>query len=64
MKASKIKCSTVPQKAKTSDEIPKLVLHNNEDLQNEEIDPKYDSDDHRIVKILMAKCKVYIQTNI
>ena len=60
MKASKIKGTSVPPKAKTSDKVPDLVIHNNEDLQNEEKNSKYDSDDQRIVKILMAKCKVYI----
>ena len=50
----------MPPKVKTSDKVPDLVIHNNEDLQNEEKNSKYDSDDQRIVKILMAKCKVYI----
>ena len=64
MKASKIKCTTAPKKSKTSDIVPNLVLHIDEDNQNEEINSKYDSDDQRIVKILMAKCKVSIRTNI
>ena len=64
VKASKIKCTTAPKKSKTSDIVPNLVLHIDEDNQNEEINSKYDSDDQRIVKILMAKCKVSIRTNI
>ena len=43
---------------KTSERIPNHVLHNNEVLEIDDVNSKYDSDDQRILKILMAKCKV------
>lgn len=62
MKASKKKSITVPvpvpQNIKTSDRISNHVLHNNEVLEINDTNSKYDSDDQRILKILMAKCKV------
>ena len=62
MKASKKKSITVtvpvPQNMKTSERIPNHVLHKNEVLEIDDVNSKYDSDDQRILKILMAKCKV------
>ena len=67
MKASKKKSITVtvpvPQNMKTSERIPNHVLHNNEVLEIDDVNSKYDSDDQRILKILMAKCKVNIYEN-
>ena len=60
VKASKEKKKsiTVPQNTKNSDNVPNLVLHKSEVLEIDEINSKYDSDDQRIVKLLMARCKV------
>ena len=61
MKASKKKSITaphVPQNTKHSDHVPTVVLHKSEVLEIDEIKSKYDSDDQRIVKLLMARCKV------
>ena len=60
MKASKEKKKsiTVSQNTKNSDKVPNLVLHKSEVLEIDEINSKYDSDDQRIVKLLMARCKV------
>ena len=60
VKASKEKKKsiTVSQNTKNSDKVPNLVLHKSEVLEIDEINSKYDSDDQRIVKLLMARCKV------
>merc|ERR1719232_582054 len=60
VKASKEKKKsiTVPQNTKNSDKVPNLVLHKSEVLEIDEINSKYDSDDQRIVKLLMARCKM------
>ena len=58
VKASKKQSITVPQNTKNSDKVPNLVLHKSEVLEIDEINSKYDSDDQRIVKLLMSRCKV------